>query len=815
MTRSRKRKLKRLAAKWAGMPLASAVFAYGGVAYAQQPPEAGTLEEVVVTAQKRSEDLQKVPISLQVLGGEKLGELDVKSFLDYAAFLPSLTFKSAGPGQSQVFFRGISTGLENLHAGYLPSSALYLDETPVTTISGALDVHVYDISRVEGLAGPQGTLYGASSLSGTLRMITNKPDPTAFAAGYDVTGSKYSKGDPGGGVEGFINIPLNDHAAVRLVGYYQHDGGYINEVPTAVHYAASGLTVNNASVVQQNANSVNNTGMRAALKVDLNDRWSVMPSVIAQNQRAPGNFSFDPKLGDLNVGDLRREWNYDQWYLTALTVNGKISDMDFVYTGSWHERKVDNQYDYSQYTIAYDVTAGNTHCNPVTGACNPLYSLFTTPGGTNIDPTQYVRNRDYFTKMSHEVRLSSAADQRFRWVTGLFYQRQTDNITAHFTVDNLPEYYQVHGQPNILYMTQQARTDRDYAVFGDLTYDLTEKLKVNGGIRKFWVNNTLYGFFGYNYAYSVAASPTNGEALCPTDAMGNTIYTPAGTDHPCINTDKKVVESGETHRINLTYQIDPDHMVYGTWSTGFRPGGNNRRPIAKTWAADTLANFEAGWKTSWFARRLRFNGALFFEKWRDAQTSIQGLQGITSIVNAGNAQTKGVEFELNWLALDNLTIGASGTYVKAKTTSDFCKPTALGQAIASCDAAGLDAPSGSQLPSAPKVKANVSARYKFLVRDYDSFAQVAAVTQSSSTYGLELVPNAVIGDTPGYTTFDLSAGTGKNGWRLEAFIHNVADRRGELGRLAECNDPGGYCYANYRVLPTQPRNIGVRFGQRF
>jgi iron complex outermembrane receptor protein len=221
MTRSRKRKLARNRAKWASMPLASAMLAGGGLANAAtDTTEPTTLEEVVVTAQKRTEDLQKVPISLQVLGSEKLQQLQVSSFDDYAKFLPSLSYKSLGPSQAELFFRGISSGGGGLHAGYLPTSGLYLDEIPVTTIAGSLDLHVYDIARVEALAGPQGTLYGASSLSDTLRIITNKPDPSGFSAAYDVKGDKWKQGNGGGGIEGYVNIPLAEHAAIRLVGYY-------------------------------------------------------------------------------------------------------------------------------------------------------------------------------------------------------------------------------------------------------------------------------------------------------------------------------------------------------------------------------------------------------------------------------------------------------------------------------------------------------------------------------------------------------------------------------------------------------------------
>ncbi len=275
MTRSRKRKLARTRAKWASMPLASAMLAGGSMAYAADTAETATLEEVVVTAQKRSEDLQKVPISLQVLGGDKLEQLQVSGFDDYAKLLPSLSYRSLGPGQTQLFFRGISSsnGTVPLHAGFLPSSGLYLDDIPVTTVAGALDIHVYDIARIEALAGPQGTLYGASSLSGTLRIITNKPDPSAFSAGYDVKADKWKDGDGGGAFEGYVNIPLSDHAAIRLVGYYEHDGGYINNVyrqDTFQRYSPTGtpvaggpaggpdgypnyvpVTINNANVVQE------------------------------------------------------------------------------------------------------------------------------------------------------------------------------------------------------------------------------------------------------------------------------------------------------------------------------------------------------------------------------------------------------------------------------------------------------------------------------------------------------------------------------------------------------------------------------------
>lgn len=817
MTRSRKRKLHRSAANWAGMPLASAALACSGVAYAQQTAPGGGLEEVIVTATKRAEDLQKVPISIQVMGTEKLEQLQVKDFLDYAKFLPSVSFKTLGPGQSQIFFRGISTGAEGLHAGYLPSSGLYLDETPVTTVAGSLDIHVYDIARVEGLSGPQGTLYGASSLAGTMRIITNKPDHTRTYGGYDVKGTKFGKGDSGGSIEGFVNVPVNDKVAVRLVGYYERQGGYNSNVPTSITYyrpdtvldpatitcATPGthcLTVDNAAIAKKNINDVESFGGRAALKIDLNDQWSVLPIVMYQDQKSNGAFGFDPLVGDLKYGDIRPTFNKDRWYQSALTVTGKLSNLDFTYSGSYFERKVDNQVDYTQYTQAYDVYA---YCcyTYLPDPNNPP-----PPDSRLVDPTQYTANHDKYTKLSNEMRVNSPADWRMRFVAGVFFQRQSDNIRAEFRIDNLPPFYQVTGQGDILYLSQQDRVDRDSAVFGEVSYDLTDKLKVTGGLRQFNVDNTLYGFFGYNDN----GNHGTGERLC--------FAASSESNRPCINTDKRLIESGETHKVNLTYQIDPNHMVYGTYSTGFRPGGNNRRPQALTWAADTLTNFEFGWKTNLFNRRLRFNGAVFFEKWAGAQTSIQGQNGITSVVNAGDAESKGIEGDITWLPVDNLTLTLTGTYANAKTTTDFCKPTRLGQVIGgqtNCNITGLDAPSGTQLPATPKFKGNASARYRFNVGELDSFVQASLIHQGETTYSLEGPANAAIGNSPGFTTYDFSFGTRMKNWSLEAYIENTTDQRGELGRVSECSDPNGFCYGHHKVYPIKPMNFGIKFAQRF
>src|SRR6202451_552135 len=247
MTRSRRRKLareqslKRRVMFRRGLSVASALLAAVPGAYAAEPAEAsdtsGGLQEVVVTAEKRVENLQSVPISVQVFAEKKLDELNIVNLDDYVKFSPSISYVrgqgeggNGEPGSSHIYIRGVVSGGDGNHSGSQPSVGVYLDEQPVTTIDGTVDVHIYDIQRIEVLEGPQGTLFGASSESGTVRIISNKPDPTKFSAGYDVQGNRVDHGGTGWEAEGFVNIPLSSIAAVRLVGWDEHDAGYISNV---------------------------------------------------------------------------------------------------------------------------------------------------------------------------------------------------------------------------------------------------------------------------------------------------------------------------------------------------------------------------------------------------------------------------------------------------------------------------------------------------------------------------------------------------------------------------------------------------------
>ncbi|HEY0651419.1 TonB-dependent receptor plug domain-containing protein, partial [Phenylobacterium sp.] len=282
-------------------------------ALAQTSAEA-QLEELVVTAQKRSENLQDVPVAVTALSTQRLDQLQVSDMNDFIKFLPNVTINTSAPGFAKIYMRGIASGENGNHSGPLPSVGVYLDEQPVTTITGPLDIHVYDIARVEVLAGPQGTLYGASSQAGTIKIITNKPSTSAFEAAYDLEVNSVSHGDIGYGFEGYVNQPLGDRAAVRLVAWALHDSGFIDNEAATLTYPTGPVTINNNNLAENDFNETDVYGARLALKVDLDENWSVTPTLNMQRTEADGTFSYDPGRGYLNVARFRPDTSDDKWY---------------------------------------------------------------------------------------------------------------------------------------------------------------------------------------------------------------------------------------------------------------------------------------------------------------------------------------------------------------------------------------------------------------------------------------------------------------------------------------------------------------------
>lgn len=765
-----------------------------GVAAAQED------NEIIVTATKRAENVQDIPLSVQALGAATLEEHNVTSFDDYAQLLPSVSFQSFGPGQAQIFFRGISSGGDGLHVGSSPTSSVYLDDTPVTTIGNSIDIHTYDINRVEALSGPQGTLFGASSLSGVLHVVTNQPDTSAVSGAIDVGATTFTEGDPGGSVEGYLNVPMSHNAAIRVVGWYEHQGGYIDNTYRERTYLlgdlddTTNLTVNNASQVQDNFNDVDTAGGRAALRIDLNDNWTTTTTVVGQHQQANGPFLFDPNVGDLQVHDFSPTRNIDDWGMISETINGRIANYDLVYSGSYFDRRVESDVDYSYYTVAYDQFTGS------------YYTYFPDGAGGFLDPTQHAHFVDDYSKQTHELRVTSPAENRLRFTAGLFYQRQTDYDQADYFVvgassvpsDPLTPFFLIPGLGDDVFARRLQRTDIDKAVFGEVSYDVTPQLTFTVGARVFRAENSLIGYSGFY-------DPT--DPLClPTTR----------DDRPCDNVNKGFQEDGETYKASVQYHIDDDRMVYFTYATGYRPGGANRRPGIVPYESDTLDNYEIGWKSMLFDRSLRLNAAVFFEQWDNLQFAATpvGSQGVFNVYNAGAAEITGVEGEFSWLLPNHWTVSGSGTYLDSELTNDFCDFDALGNSV--CDPMKAPAaPSGTELPNQPNFKGTLTARHEFTLGSWDAFVQGTVLHQTSARSFLTVEDEAAVGGTKGFTTFDFSTGLDFGDSALQFYINNAFDERGILSRNAACAPNANLCGPSARSYPITPRLIGVRVSHEF
>jgi outer membrane receptor protein involved in Fe transport len=837
--------------------------------------------EIVITATKREENLQNVPMSVQAIGTRRLDQLNISNFEDYTKQLPSVSYLTTQPGVTTVYMRGVSaaggTNAEGNHSGPLPQVGTYLDEQPVTTIGGTLDVHIYDIARIESLAGPQGTLYGASSEAGTIRIITNKPELNVTSGRVDGEINSVAHGGIGGKLEGMINLPIAPRIAFRAVAFYEHDAGFIDNVfgsrtycgdtiydddNLAIGCVHNGPTVTNAGLEEKNFNDQDLWGGRAALKVDLDDNWTITPTFMYQKLKTNGVFFFDPEIGDLKIDRFREERSKDRFWQAALTIQGKIANFDVTYAGAYMDRPTFGISDYADYTDAYDQLYENV------GGLYYYFALHDAAGAFVSNPTQFIIGTNHFKKMSQELRFASPADKPFRVIAGAFYQVQKNFIHQDYRVDDLAPELSVNGFPETLWLTQQKRKDKDYALFGEASWDVVPTVTLTAGGRFYKYDNSLIGFFGFGRDPAIGeddtrpftASPPNGAFSSKTGVIqcftesGERLFNVLGaggfspllpasvSGSPCTNLavfkdgelkPVRAKDHGFTHRLNAQWKPQENLMFYATWSRGFRPGGINRRVDVPPYDADFLTNYELGWKTTFGP--LRWNGAIFHDQWKAFQFAFLGANSFTEIHNARNATINGLETDLSYTR-GGLTLNAAAAYTDAKTKGNICNKA--GDPDPDCDTIFVNdpldpdddvqdfivAPSGTRLPITPKFKATATARYT-----WPAFTDVKAHVQGGITYRgsapsslrtlIELVPagsgnfqnpNEFQGRLHAATLVDLFAGLDWPKWSIEAFATNLFDKRIDISRQTAC----GSC-TRALVVPGRPRTIGIRAGVKF
>ena len=837
--------------------LASTTIAAPALAQSEQAapdrPDTDPQDDIIVTAQKRDENLQDVPISMQAIGTRRLDQLNISNFNEYTALLPSVAFQTIQPGSTTVYMRGVANGGDGNHSGSLPSVGTYLDEQPVTTIGGTLDVHIYDIARIESLSGPQGTLYGASSEAGTIRIITNKPDLSGFYGRVDAEVNSVRSGGVGSKIEGMINAPINDIMALRVTGFYQRDAGWIDNVPGTRTFCGTptfdgegaingcirdGISVDNDRFVEKDYNDLETYGGRAALKIDLDDTWTATPSVIYQEMRSQGSFGYDPSVGDLQLQHFHPEYRRERFIQGALTIEGRIGNWDVTYAGAYLDRTTHSSTDYTDYSEAYD-----SLYESVGGLANYFY--FLDNAGNTIDSRQRVVGSDHFKKMSQELRIASPQDASLRLVAGAFYQRQSNLIHQDYQVTGLGDDVSVNGFPGTLWLTQQHRIDKDYAMFGEASWDILPRVTVTAGLRGYIYDNSLIGFFGFGRNPNAdpadgrpyTAGPFNGAGSSGTGVAGCFLTTgqtlgqvvndenggpvppllpPAVKGSPCTNlgdfasggvNPRDAQGQGVTYRFNLTWKPTDDLLFYGTFSRGFRPGGINRRGDlgSATYAADFLTNYEAGAKTTF--GRLRLNGAVFQQEWDSFQYSFLGENSFTIIQNGPDARIRGIEADAN-LGLGPLVLTGAAAYTDAKTRNALCT-TLVCPAGAGAD--DILAPKGTRLPITPRFKITGTARYTVPIGSARAYVQGLVTHQSSASSDLRVAKAEALGRLKAFTYGNLSVGAELRNYTFELFAQNLWDERAQLSRFQAC----GACDTRPYIVTIPPRTIGLRAGAKF
>lgn len=609
--------------------------------------------DIVVTATRTAESVQKVPISIQALGAEKLEQRQVNGLSDFANLIPSVTIAGLGPGRQTPYFRGIVPA-----GGSYASVGYYLDDIPIAG-TGLPDIHVYDIERVEALSGPQGTLYGAGSLAGTIRFISNKPNLDKFEFGYNFEGNKYGKGDFGGQAEGYVNAPLTDTLAFRAMGYYRRAGGYVDNKPNNGTFndgssssltlgdnnPATSYTLDNSDIAKDDYNPVYEYGGRVQLLWEPAPDWEVRPEVTAQRQIAYGYFGYDPRVGDLEVHDYDLTRQDDKWYQAQLSIHGHIGDWDLVSATGYYKRKNRLRNDYTYYTVTYD-------------GFGPGYEsylqFFDNCAGSGADqqceminPQQYYNGLTKDKQFTQELRLTTPQSWPFDVTFGGFYQYRKQETNSDYAIHGLdtitgytqtgggdvaggligvPAMYGIayddagvpyfdtsdvinadgnplgtmaYGSPAVkrdaYYLSERDNVYKDKAIFAEGHYNITPTLKITGGIRYFWTQFSTKGFSGV----AASALNTTTSLYVPTGEYGCPVPLPDDRMQ-CLNSNLAAAdqvgrykEDGETHKIALDWQFSPTKMVYANYSTGFRPGGFNRPLRVRNVGVVTVPSYES------------------------------------------------------------------------------------------------------------------------------------------------------------------------------------------------------------------------------
>ncbi|OJU17596.1 MULTISPECIES: TonB-dependent receptor [unclassified Sphingomonas] len=721
--------------------------------------------DIVVTALRRSTTLQDTPISISAIGGEALNRIGATSINDYFRQVPNLQVEGNAPASRRITIRGVRSAGE-------ATVGLYYDETPLTGPGGTTadagstnpDINLFDVERVEVLRGPQGTLFGAGSMGGTIRMIYNKPDATKIAGAMEVQGTVTKNGDPGFYAKGMINLPIaTDVLALRVVAYKENRGGFI-DVP---------------GLKRENVNDVRSWGGRVMLRFTPDDNLAITASANYQRNELDGPTNYNLSLGVYNstVESIAR--NNDRLQLYNLTLTYKLP-FNATFTGSAS-------------TYNWDLLRNSDYTKTLRGSRTNATSCRNYIGVASCNASQMATYSAYVDSRLpgmlyqplalkawiYEARVSgSLLNDGISYTLGIFHDDRQDRADSQVAKAD------ANGNlitPLDLTAWRIVKTSvKQTAFFAELSVKPVHALTLTAGTRRFSYDKTVFGQVQIsNYITQSYVGPPS-----TVDASAK----------------------GWVHKFNASYDFDRDFMVYATASKGFRPGGANNVPgLTNTLVAyqpDSLWNYEIGAKTQWFNRMLTLNAAVYQIDWRNMQVSGRSANGAFSfLTNAGKARIKGAEIEATLRPVEGLSLNTALGFVDAKLTEDQ-----LNSGLAATGSTGLK---GDRIPYIPQFTLSLGGDYRWSLSDTLHGTVSANLTHSAGSYSEFRPTYTFYRRNSAYENVGMRAGIETdNGLTLQLFVQNLFNTDKPIQLSSSIGDPDS-------ALTLQPRTFGIMARKTF
>ena len=835
---------------------------------AQQPGDERTLEEIFVTATRVERAMQDVPIAVSALSSEELDELGITNFADYVLQLPSVTAGGSGPGQNTIYIRGVASTTPNLTvagvAGLSPNVAFYLDEQPLAQPGRNLDVYAADLARIEVLSGPQGTLFGASSQAGNVRLITNKPDLQEFYGTAKLGANTITSGEAGSNFEVVMNIPVTDNFGLRGVIYKDNKGGWIDNVPgrrdasQAARYRPEGavrkngvavaahragfqagvdlsninfLAADNSAIAQSDINGVSYFGGRISAQWNISDNWELLVAHTTQDTDADGVFFADPDIGDLAISRFADEQIKDTFDNTAWTLTGRLAELEVVYTGAFTDRQSDQIVDYTDYIFVgqylpyyicdYSATYTSNNTPPgVPGA-----------GTTCNEPRMFVDSLNELEVQTHEIRFATDQSNRWRLQGGVFMSSLELIEVNDFTYPGAVKAIGWNGHPGFatnypLTNPQAAPGNPSGSSFnagpGYYTYPgpFPPDVIFRNDIRRTDEQFGVFGEIGIDLSdqFSLTLGARNYEIEVDLEGSANSSFGNFGANREdqqrfgsnlsqlfapgnTAGAPDKAVADGTIFKATLDWQPAPGRLYYVTLSEGFRPGLLNR-PGGRSSADGSgfVVPFE-----------LETDDVVNFEVGMKVDFS-NALRVNATLFNIEieNLQTTIFDTSIVNLffsdnAADAKVTGLEGDFTWLPEWSDRLTIAGavsfLNSEITRKITPTNDVRVGDALSFAPSSQGNLRARYEWNLPGNGWTAHIMPmISWSSESYSDIITINRDL--IGGWAMLGVTAGVVGDGWSVTLYGSNLTDERAEVSR--------SFVFDTRHVTYAQPRTFGIR-----